>query len=384
MRGGKGAVAHGLLIAVLLPAGRLEAAPVHGVVGDLAARVQHLFTHSFLMGPGPRPQAVAPADSQGPSVNPANLEQPAQLERELRAALRKPLMATRLTVVGGMARLGHYTIGSAETVHGHVVVLEGDAEVRGRLEGNLVTLDGNITVFPGAAVEGDVLAIGGRVIEASGVTGSVQNLEAVEPPATSTISRSVLRADSGAWCRAPRRLLHADRPGLRPRDLRPAQPRDHLRYGRAFLWAECPCRAARTDSGAPDTRADRDWSRADHRGRAAGPVCDCRVRVARDHCHAGRPAGGGACDGRANHPSQDGAGRHLSPNSYRYLWLGLVSLATIWVAWVAFGWVPFAGGLMFAVALLTSWGVGRSDSALRCSRVVACVSSSPVGFCRPS
>jgi len=44
-----------------------------------------------------------------------------------------------------------------------------------------------------------------------------------------------------------------------------------------------------------------------------------------------------------------------SANSYRYLLLGLSGLAAMWLAWSLFGWVPVAGGLVFAAAFIATW-----------------------------
>src|SRR5450755_3975379 len=162
MRGGSRRAAL-LFIAALISVGRLMAAPVRDGGGHGPERVRRLLLATLLNDNGPTPQAVQPADSQGHTINPAHLDQPLQLERALRAALSKPIGATRLTVTGGSARIGHYSVGSDETIHGHVVVLEGSAEVHGRVEGNVVTLDGDITVFLGGSIVSDVLSIGGAV-----------------------------------------------------------------------------------------------------------------------------------------------------------------------------------------------------------------------------
>jgi hypothetical protein len=49
-----------------------------------------------------------------------------------------------------------------------------------------------------------------------------------------------------------------------------------------------------------------------------------------------------------------------SPNSYRYLLIGLGALATFWLAWAVFGWVPVAGNLIRAVAFLVTWLLGTA------------------------
>ena len=44
-----------------------------------------------------------------------------------------------------------------------------------------------------------------------------------------------------------------------------------------------------------------------------------------------------------------------SPNSYRYLLVGLGALAAFWMAWSVFGWVPVAGDLIRGAAILVTW-----------------------------
>jgi MFS family permease len=42
-------------------------------------------------------------------------------------------------------------------------------------------------------------------------------------------------------------------------------------------------------------------------------------------------------------------------NSYRYMLVGLASIAALWLAWVIFGWVPVAGSLILVTAALITW-----------------------------
>jgi hypothetical protein len=55
----------------------------------------------------------------------------------------------------------------------------------------------------------------------------------------------------------------------------------------------------------------------------------------------------------------------LSPNSFRYLVIGLGAIAAVWFAWLLFGWVPIAGTLILAAAVISTWllatvGLGAS------------------------
>ena len=51
-------------------------------------------------------------------------------------------------------------------------------------------------------------------------------------------------------------------------------------------------------------------------------------------------------------------GDALSPNSYRYLVVGLGAIASVWLAWVMFGWVPVAGTLILGAAVIATWLLG--------------------------
>ena len=326
-----------LLIAALIPAGRLVAAPARDGGGHVA---------------------VQPADSQGHTVNPAHLDQPVDLERDLRAALGKPIGATRLTVTGGSARIGRYLVGSDEKIHGHVVVLEGSAEVHGRVEGNVVTLDGDITVFPGGAIVGDVLSIGGRVhhIGNGSISGSVQELEAAVVPPT-RLPAPILGQILGHGAGLAGLLLTLTVLGFglvtfgRPNLEIVSDTVTHA-FGRSFLagllgqvlvlptFGVLVVGLALTIAGAlllPFAIA----------------VYVLLVLVT---TIGGLLAVAHAVGERITH-RRLARGIVVSPNSYRYMITGLGLVATIWLAWVGFGWVPVAGTLMLMAAGLTTWTI---------------------------
>jgi hypothetical protein len=49
-----------------------------------------------------------------------------------------------------------------------------------------------------------------------------------------------------------------------------------------------------------------------------------------------------------------------SPNSYRYLLVGLMALASLWAAWALFGWVPVAGSIIWGTAFFVTWLLGTA------------------------
>lgn len=74
---------------------------------------------------------------------------------------------------------GARTIASNTTVHG-TVVAQGPVDVRGRVEGSVVSLHGDVTVHRGGVVTGDALAVGGRVNADSGqVLGEIRAMAAL-------------------------------------------------------------------------------------------------------------------------------------------------------------------------------------------------------------
>jgi hypothetical protein len=357
MRAGK-AVAALLAAVTLISAGRLEASVRPGVVGEISGRVKELIPLAILGAPDVAPQAVPAADAQGPTVDPTHLNQPAALERQLRTALRRPLDETRLTVVGGTARLGHYSVGSAETVHGHIVVLEGDVDVHGHVDGNIVALDGDIIVHPGASVTGDALAIGGHVREAGGnISGSVQSLEAVPLPSTTTVSSlpTILARRAAGFLGVFLTLLTLGfglvtfgRPNLEIVSDTVVQS-----FGRSFLvgllgevlilptFGMLIVGLVLTVAGALLVP----FGIVVYGLLAIVAIVGGLLAVA----HA---------MGETITRRRMAQGLKVSPNSYRYLLTGLLVLSIAWLAWVAFGWVPIAGGLVFSAAAILTWFVG--------------------------
>ena len=74
--------------------------------------------------------------------------------------------------------VGSRVVPAGTTVHG-AVVATGPVTVAGRVEGPVVSLGGDVTVQKGAAVTGDAIAVGGRVIAEGEVNGEMRGMSAL-------------------------------------------------------------------------------------------------------------------------------------------------------------------------------------------------------------
>ncbi len=309
----------------------------------------------------PEPQAIAPAPEGTPPVDLDDLSRPTQIETRLKAALAPRDGAMRVSVAGGSARLGDFRIGSAEPFEGHLLVIQGDADVYGRLNGNLVTVDGDVIVHPGALVSGDILALGGEVRDMGGeIGGEVRTLRA-----TSIVAplRAVAVPEPSALAISGRRLagvlgmfltMGALGFGLvmfaRP-NLEVISDTVAHSFGRAFVTGLLGQILVIPTFGMlivglilsvagilllPFAVAV--YALLVIVGALGGFLA---VAHAMGETYTRRRMAMGALIG--------------SPNSYRYLVVGLGAVAVLWLAWSIFGWVPVAGTLIGAAAFLATW-----------------------------
>ncbi|MDQ2669890.1 MAG: hypothetical protein M3Y31_04600, partial [Gemmatimonadota bacterium] len=122
----------------------------------------------------PAPRALPAGDLV---VSLDDLDRPLLIENQLLALGSAPEERLAVTVPDGRARLGDFSIGAGQSLEGHLLVLRGTANVYGRIDGNLVTVDGDAVLHPGAVVTGDVLALRGQVRDLGGeVTGETRSL----------------------------------------------------------------------------------------------------------------------------------------------------------------------------------------------------------------
>jgi hypothetical protein len=316
--------------------------------------------------PRPAPQAIAPAPGGEPAVSLDDLSRPTTIESRLREALRPREGGVRVTVPGGIARLGDFSIGSNESMPGHLLVVQGTADVYGKLLGNLVTVEGDVVLHPGGVVSGDILTFGGEVRDEGGeIGGEVRTFR----------SSSILRAPILARVEAPSALetvfrraagvlgvfltLGALGFGLvmfgRP-NLEVVSDTVAHSFGRAFATGLLGQLLLLPTFGMLVVGLILSVV-----GIVLLPfavvVYALLVIIAAVGGYLAVAHAMGETYTRRRLALGDMIG---SPNSYRYLLLGLGALAAFWMAWSIFGWVPVAGDLIRGAAILVTWLLGTA------------------------
>jgi hypothetical protein len=344
------------------PSGSRTVQLVHGfwsLVTDAATRPGD---GDDLQTPHPAPQAIPPGVKGEPQVALDDLSQPTAIESRLSEALRRRDDGVRVTVTNGTARMGDFSIGSNETMPGHLLVVQGTADIYGKLLGNLVTVDGDVVIHPGGVVSGDILTLGGEVRDEGGeIGGEVRTLRtssvlstplpvrgAEAPTAIETVFRRMAGV-VGVFL-----TLGALGFGLvmfgRP-NLEVVSDTVSHSFGRAFATGLLGQLLLLPTFGMLVVGlilsvvgivllpfAVVVYALLVIVGAVGGYLA---VAHAMGETYTRRRLALGAMIG--------------SPNSYRYLLVGLGALAAFWAAWSVFGWVPVAGDLIRGAAILVTW-----------------------------
>jgi hypothetical protein len=117
----------------------------------------------------PQAQETAPLKATGPSSGATRLK--AQL-----SLLRLMGYTETLPSVEDFTA-GNRVIDSSMTVGGAVGVVDGSLDVFGTVKGPVMVVDGNLRIHPGATINGDAVAVRGRIINQGGiVTGQTRSL----------------------------------------------------------------------------------------------------------------------------------------------------------------------------------------------------------------
>lgn len=311
----------------------------------------------------PRPQEIA---AGGPSVDLSDLSRPTLLEARLRTALQPANGELRLTVPGGTARRGDFSLGSSQSQSGHLLVVDGDADIYGHLRGNLVTVEGDVVVHSGGVISGDVLTLGGEVRDEGGeIGGEVRTFEsttALSPitqaqPEILTPIQSVLRRVAGVLgVFLTLTVLGFGLVMFGRQNLEIVSDTVSHSFGRAFVTGLLGQILLLPTFGMlvvglilsvagilllPFAVAV--FAMLAVIGIVGGYLA---VAHAMGETYTRRRMALGVVIG--------------SPNSYRYLLVGLLALATLWGAWALFGWVPVAGSIIWGAAFFVSWLLGTA------------------------
>lgn len=301
------------------------------------------------------PRAIPP--STGPNgvvVDLAGIGDPVQLERRLRQLLRSSADLA-ISVPDGQARLGDFSVGSNETLTGHLLVLRGEVDLFGKITGNVVSLDGDIVVHSGAVVSGDALALGGRIRDRGGVIqGEQRSLGATalaEPASARGLGGGLTNLAGLAGV-----LLTVGLIGFgmvlfaRPNLEMISDTVTHSVF-RSFATGLVAQILVIPTFGMLITGLVLSVV-----GILLVPFVVIVVPLlliaaivsgflavahAMGETHTRRRMAAGVIVGSAN--------------SYRYLTVGLGGTGAVWLAWIGFGWVPVAGTLMYLAAFLATW-----------------------------
>ena len=308
----------------------------------------------------PRPQAIPQG---GRTIDLSDLSQPTIIEDRLRTGLQPGDL--RVTIPGGTARRGDYSVGSAESLTGHLLVVDGNADVYGTLRGNLVTVKGDVVVHPGGVVTGDILSLGGEVRDRGGeIGGEVRTLRsAILMPAGQAQSeqltpiQSVLRRLAGVLgVFLTLSVLGFGLVMFGRQNLEVVSDTVSHSFGRAFVTGLLGQILLLPTFGMlvvglilsvagilllPFAVAV--FAMLVVVGVVGGYLA---VAHAMGETYTRRRMALGVIIG--------------SPNSYRYLLVGLVALASLWAAWALFGWVPVAGSIVWGAAFFISWLLGTA------------------------
>ncbi len=300
----------------------------------------------------------------GPSIDLSDLSQPTVIEARLRTAFR-PGADLRVTIPGGTARQGDYSVGSTESLTGHLLVVDGNADVYGTLRGNLVTVKGDVVVHPGGVVTGDILTLGGEVRDRGGeIGGEVRTLRsAIRSQAGQAHSeqltpvQSVFRRLAGVLgVFLTLSVLGFGLVMFGRQNLEVVSDTVSHSFGRAFVTGLLGQILLLPTFGMlvvglilsvagilllPFAIAV--FAMLVVVGVVGGYLA---VAHAMGETYTRRRMALGVIIG--------------SPNSYRYLLVGLIALASLWAAWALFGWVPVAGSIVWGAAFFISWLLGTA------------------------
>ena len=298
------------------------------------------------------PQTPQEAGPQGLTINLRRLDDLEFIEPILFQISMQAGGDLRLSVVGGRTQLGEFSIGSNEHLSGDILVVKGSADIYGQLDGNLVTVDGNIIIHPGAFISGSVLAYNGQVHDLGGeITGEIRTLSSLVQPLTTPVpevgpvSPVVATLQKAAGVAGVFLSLAVLGFGIvlfaRP-NLEIVSDTISHSFGRSFIVGLLGQILVLPTFGMIVVGLVLSVA-----GILLLPFAVIVYALLVILASVGGYLAIAHAMGETYIRRRMAAGLTVaSPNSYRYLLVGLVGLFALWAAWVIFGWVPFAGDVI--------------------------------------
>jgi hypothetical protein len=332
-------------------------------IDGIAAGAVDLVHHVRALIQGTRSQAI-PAG--GASIDLSDLSRPILLEAQLRSALAPSRDELRLTVPGGGARRGNFSLGSSESHTGHLLVIDGDADIYGRLNGNLVTVKGDVVVHPGALISGDVLTLGGEVRDQGGeIGGEVRTLRSttllspvagVEPEALTPFQSAIQRIAGVLGVFLTLSVLGFGLVMFGRQNLEIVSDTVSHSFGRAFVTGLLGQILLLPTFGMLVVGLILSVA-----GILLLPFAVAIFAMLAVIGIVGGYLAVAHAMGETYTRRRMALGTFVgSPNSYRYLLVGLLALASLWAAWALFGWVPVAGSIIWGAAFFVTWLLGTA------------------------
>jgi hypothetical protein len=243
--------------------------------------------------------------------------------------------------------------------------VDGTTDVYGRLGGNLVAVRGDVVVHPGAVIAGDVLTLGGVVRDEGGeIGGEVRTLASTnllapltQTPAQLTPLQSILQRGAGVvgvfltLMVLGFGLVMFGRPNLEI----VSDTVSHS-FGRAFLTGLLGQILLLPTFGMLVVGLILSVA-----GILLLPFAVAVFAMLAVVSIVGGYLAVAHAMGETYTRRRMALGVLIgSPNSYRYLLVGLTALGCLWLAWALFGWVPVAGSIIWGAAFFVTWLLGTA------------------------
>ncbi len=366
------AAAFALLVSAARPAVAMDGINLPNAARDIWTLIQqlradhdgHVAADDQVPGQAPvaHPKAIEPASAGAPAIDLSDLREPAAIEAKLAHLSRTRESDVRVTVPGGQARLGSYSVGSDQRVSGHLLVVRGDADVYGHVLGNLVTLDGNVIVHPGAVIAGDVLAIHGTIRDLGGEIGgesrTVSAASTARPPARAlSPGEQTLRRVAGlVGVLISLAILGTGLVAFGGHHLQVVSDTVSHSFGRAFVTGLLGQILLLPTFGMLVVGLILSVA-----GILLLPFAVIAYMLLVVVAVVGGYLAVAHALGETYTRRRLARGVIVSgANSYRYLATGAAAMLGLWAAWAVFGWVPVAGELMRGAAVLVTWLLGTA------------------------